>query len=142
MFMRIILLCLLLLIAGKFAFAATYSEVDYRVLPVFNIFDPIKGENERITEYSFEEISGFMENPRFRMWNDIPKVCQSVQIMFGRAAPSCTTSYLEHRIISPRTMRAYYDISYFPPPRPQPRGQVLIVDPVFPPWSPTYAPHW
>jgi hypothetical protein len=152
MFLVILLLCSL---AGPFAAALTYSEVNPYALPLFNIYDPFLSQNKPITHYSYEELASFLQNPNFRQWNDIPKVCGSMQRMFGHAAPGCGNVYMQN--FPPNTMRAYTDYAYsdvdpatyYPgssePCRENtiivPAQQVVMTDPLLPPWGPTYSPY-
>ncbi len=81
----------LFLITPVLTQAATYSLVDNKYLPLQRIYDPVDNENNRITEYSFEQLDDFLWNsPRFGRWNDLRKVCASMQIMFGRKSTRCS----------------------------------------------------
>jgi len=101
-------------------------------LPAINIYDPATHENERITRYSFEELDMLMVDPRFRQWNDIPEVCQSMEIMYGRVSARCLASVpLEF----PRavTERAYVRFEILPAPA---QRIILLIDPAYPPFPP------
>jgi hypothetical protein len=67
----------------------TYSDVDYKSLPVYNIYDPDERENNRITDYSYEELTSFFDDPAFLQWNDEAKVCESMELMFDKTNSYC-----------------------------------------------------
>jgi hypothetical protein len=132
---------LVLLLLMPFAHAATYSTIDWHRLPVYNIYDPTTNRNELITRYSYEDLSAFMTSSSFRQWNDLNRVCESMRLMFGRSPASCTQMPSLEFPRAP-TSRAYVMLQVLPrPPAPDPMT-VLFVDPVYPPWSPTYNPYW
>src|SRR4051812_46355319 len=127
---------LIFLLALMPVHADTYSTIDWHRLPAYNVFDPFYRQNELITRCSYEELTDMMGTADFRRWNDMEDVCQSMDLMFGHTPPYCArTPVLEF----PRapTARAYVMFQVIPRPvAPDPRS-VLIVDPVYPPWTPT-----
>jgi hypothetical protein len=117
-------------------------------LPVSNVYDPIDGRNQPITYYSYDQLARMMTSASFRQWNDEEKVCRSIEIIYGRAPVSCGgygVGTYPQSIFTPGTARAYVSFQILPPPPVEPPvgvKQVLLVDPVYPPWSPTYDPYW
>lgn len=122
----------------------TFSRADPMRLPLINIYNPDTRENEPTIEYSFEELDRLFGSPRFRQWNDLSRVCESMSIMFGRASRHCSRV---PAYITPATARAYVQFEIMPspvvPPYAHPRT-VVFTDPLTPPWAPTnqYNPYW
>lgn len=132
-----ILLLLVLLLSPAYAHVdKTYSDIDPKALPAYNIYDPYDQQNHRITKYSYEEIVEMMQEVRFRRWNDMPKVCQSLQLMFGKTPPNCSQVNLP-LFIPPVTARAYAEFYILPQPVVYTKP-VFFVDPIYPPWSPAH----
>lgn len=142
--MRTLLCAMLvtLLLAMPLASAETFSRIDPKALPAYNIYNPVTRENARATTYSYEELVALMDHPRFARWNDLDRVCESMVLMFGRAAPQCGRYPVPATAVRPVTVRAYVD-PYVPPPRIVyiHAPAVVWTDPVYYPWAPTYEPY-
>ena len=125
---------------------AAHDEEDLRkILPIVNVWNPETHKNEPIWEYTFEEIDEYMHtNPRFWDWNDIPRMCESMIIVFGRQSTLCPggPQYVSGPQYGRSTSRAYVSFELLPPPPPPPRPYVAYVDPVYPPWRPVYHPQY
>jgi hypothetical protein len=121
--------------------ALTYSTVDWHRLPVYNVYDPFTHRNELITRYSLEELEEMSTSASFRQWNDMTRVCQSMQLMFSQTSVACINAPAPEFPRAP-TARAYVMFQVLPRPVAPDPATVLIVDPVYPPWSPTYNPYW
>jgi hypothetical protein len=131
---------LLVLLAMPFAAAQTYSDIDPSLLPVTYVYDTIDRENRLITDYSYERLDMLLGDARFRSWNHVSRVCESMEIMFGYTSPRCGPAT---QLFVPRqvTDRAYVSFEILPPPvLPAPR-LVVLVDPMYPPWPPA-GPWW
>jgi hypothetical protein len=141
--MRVILLLLLALCAMPVLAATherdghTYSDVDYHRLPLFNIYDPVERETERITKYSYEELAVLSTFSQFRKWSDMERFCQSAYLMFGNVTEPCLLEGATKIFMNPSQARAYVSREVVQSARVNRTGKpVLIVDMVFPPWTP------
>lgn len=108
--------------------------------PLASIYHPIEQRNIPIDRWTYDEIVEHFDNARFRFFNDIDRVCETMQYQYGKAAPQCNEPSVFSR---PATARAYARFTILPPPEPipaGPHGPYLIVDPLYPPYSPVYAP--
>lgn len=139
--MKKLLLCLLTLALLTPVHAATYSTIDWQRLPLYNIFDPFTHQNELITHYSYEELSELSTNLDFRQWNDMERFCESMQLMFDKGTAACS-NLPEPEFPRAPTARAYVYLQILPRPIAPDPGARILVDPVYPPWSPTYNPYW
>jgi hypothetical protein len=160
-FARLGCAAILMLVASALVAADTYSLVDEKYLPLRNINDPVSHVNRPIVRYSFEQLDMFLwESPSFLRWNDGRKVCESMQLMFGRASGRCALlpppkTYeppVRHTYVAPpgvpiaprRTSaqaRVTFTIMQFPPPRmlPPPNAMwepVVVVAPMYAPYAP------
>ena len=119
----------LLLVPGALA-------VGWNDLPVRNVYDPTTRHNEPIRDYTFWELDALLDNPRFRQWNDMDRVCDTMYLLYGRAGHSCPT--YQYPQYAPPSVRAYVPPSgvlvYPSVPR-----RVVYVGP--PPWAMPW-PHW
>jgi hypothetical protein len=128
---------MLLLVSPGFALHldARRSEIDRRPLPLLNVYDPETHQNEDVRQYSYEELNALLSVPSFRRMNDIEKVCQDMQILFGRSGSRCNG----YATVPASKSRAY--VNYQQPIQqiivPAPRV-ITITDPLTPPWSPSF----
>lgn len=105
---------------------------------VVNIFDPEKQRNERISRYSVSQIASMIGDARFRRMNDIDAVCRTLSYCYGAdlcAVNPQTSAQISFVISQP--IRPVNGV-----PAPVHPVTVMYVDPVYPPWSPTYNPYW
>jgi hypothetical protein len=135
-------LVVLLLVAGSALADHGPVPIDEKALPYPRIYDPIEREHYDITDMTFAELDVYLGQPRFRKWNDVVRVCQSMEIMYGQVSRNCgpiPEAYFPRRA----TQRAYVTLEITPPPVyvPEPR-MVVLVDPMYPPWSPQLYPYW
>jgi hypothetical protein len=154
MIKRIIALLFLVMLAvpGVFAdhrVAIDVSPADQLRLPVTNIYDPDKMENEPIVRYDPYELDVLLHDNRFRKWNDVEKVCQTMQVFYGATSDACSGTFSADAFGGayyprPSTARAYAYATFTllpPPPLPYDDRVVLLVDPGYPPFPPA-APYW
>jgi hypothetical protein len=120
--------------------ASPDNSLDKRALPYPRVYDPLEHEHYDITSLSFQELDAYLGQPRFRKWNDVVAVCQSMELMYGRTSQHCGSTPVP---FYPRraTQRAYVTFEIEPRPIVQQR-LVVFVDPMYPPWSPQLYPRW
>lgn len=110
--------------------------------PSVNVFVPDEHENIAFTDLTFEELNDVTMSAYGRAWNNMDALCASMLMRFGRAGDGCTTN-MPDTFIRPVTARAQVSFIILPQPTVVvPAKPIMIVDPVYPPWTPTYNPYW
>ncbi len=124
---RILAAALLAILLAPFTLALPAND-----LPVRNIYDPVTRENEDIRHYTFFEIDALLANPKFRQWNDVPRVCEAIRILHGRPGRNCPAIVYDRFAPEPPWVRAYVPPGGYPPVFSAPR-RVIYTGP--PPWA-------
>lgn len=112
--------------------------------PIINVFVPDDHENVAFTDLTFDELNEVTMSAYGRSWNDMEALCASMLMRFGRTGVGCATS-MHDTFIRPVTTRAQVSFTIVPSSQTTvfvPAKPIMIVDPVYPPWAPTYNPYW
>ncbi len=150
-----------MLLAAGLASADTYSLVDKKYLPLTTVYDTVRNENEPITGYSFEQLNQLMwTSPGFLRWNDGQRVCESMQVMFGKMSGRCAN--LPVHVIPSEPQRTYVapvfssgETATVQPLQPTPlpvthapitipglrTSGIVVVGPAYPPYGRIYSPY-
>ncbi|HIH24248.1 TPA: hypothetical protein HA251_04405 [Candidatus Woesearchaeota archaeon] len=112
------------------------------VYPAINVFVPDEHENVAFSDLTFEELNEVTMSAYGRSWNDMDALCSSMLMRFGRAGVGCAMN-VPDTFIRPVTARAQVSFTILPQTTVfVPAKPIMIVDPVYPPWAPTYNPYW
>jgi hypothetical protein len=148
----IVLLCTLTLLSAIHGAGARGSAPPD--LPLINVYSPDDHRNVPVTSLSFAELDVITMSAPGREWNDMTRLCDSMYLLYGRYGQGCAASMQpRHR---PSRVMSFATVGFTilpspqqpfvaPPTGPVPvpiHGPILVVDPVYPPWPPTYNPYW